>query len=167
MPNVAKPGEQKAEKDNNEENKDKQEGDQEGKPNEENKQENKEANEEQKKNLINLEEFSKLSPEEQKKILDKRVATKKVRCKNWPSCKDPNCIFAHPTETVRIINFINLFNIPFLFFSVPISLYALMEINVVIFIQVFLVNLDIIAQELDVLILIHLDLILEWECIQI
>ena len=108
MPNVAKPGEQKAEKDNNEENKDKQEGDQEGKTNEENKQENKEANEEQKKNLINLEEFSKLSPEKQKKILDKRVATKKIRCKNWPSCKDPNCIFAHPTETVRIIIFIIL-----------------------------------------------------------
>ena len=108
MPNVAKPGEQKAEKDNNEENKDKQEGDQEGKPNEENKQENKEVNEEQKKNLINLEEFSKLSPEEQKKILEKRVATKKIRCKNWPSCKDPNCIFAHPTETVRIIIFIFL-----------------------------------------------------------
>ena len=44
-----------------------------------------------------------MSPEEQKKILEKRVATKKVRCKNWPGCKDPNCIFAHPTETVSSI----------------------------------------------------------------
>ena len=43
-----------------------------------------------------------MTPEEQKKILEKRVATKKVRCKNWPSCKDPNCIFAHPTETVSL-----------------------------------------------------------------
>ena len=104
MPNAAKSGEQKIEKDNNEGNKDKPEGEQEGKPNEENKQEsNKEVNEEQKKNLIDLEEFNKLSPEEQKKILEKRVATKKIRCKNWPSCKDPNCIFAHPTETVRFI----------------------------------------------------------------
>jgi ribosomal protein S27E len=41
-----------------------------------------------------------MTPEEQKKILDNRVPAKKVRCKNWPSCKDPNCIFAHPTETV-------------------------------------------------------------------
>ena len=43
-----------------------------------------------------------MTPEEQKKILDQRVATKKVRCKNWPGCKDPNCIYSHPTETVSI-----------------------------------------------------------------
>ena len=114
MPNAAKPeGEQKTEN-NNEDNKGKQEGEQEGKSNEENKQENKEATEEHKKNLIDLEEFSKLSPEEQKKILDKRIATKKIRCKNWPSCKDPNCIFAHPTETVRLI-FYNIFYLVSLF----------------------------------------------------
>ena len=50
--------------------------------------------------MMELEEFNKLTPEEQKEVLAKRVATKKVRCKNWPNCKDPNCIFAHPTETV-------------------------------------------------------------------
>ena len=44
-----------------------------------------------------------MTPEEQKDILAKRVATRKVRCKNWPNCKDPNCIYAHPTETVSII----------------------------------------------------------------
>ena len=43
-----------------------------------------------------------MTPEEQKKILEKRVATKKIRCKNWPSCNDPNCIYTHPTETVSI-----------------------------------------------------------------
>ena len=61
---------------------------------------------EEKKNLIDQEAFNKLSPEEQKDILAKRVATKKVRCKNWPNCKDPNCIYAHPTETVSIMNLI-------------------------------------------------------------
>ena len=72
---------------------------------EENKGENNEASkltEEKKANLIDIETFNKMTPEEQKKILEKRVATKKVRCKNWPSCKDPNCIFAHPTETVSL-----------------------------------------------------------------
>ena len=117
--------------------------------------------------MIDLEEFSKLTPEEQKKILDKRVATKKIRCKNWPSCKDPNCIFAHPTETVRFKIFYNFFNIFFYLFSALISLHVPMEINVVIFIQAFLVNLDIFVQELDVPILIHLALILEWEWFQI
>ena len=58
-----------------------------------------------------IEAFNKLTPEEQKEYLAKRVPTKKVRCKNWPNCKDPTCIFAHPTETVSIffkhlINFI-------------------------------------------------------------
>ena len=43
-----------------------------------------------------------MSQEEQKQILEKREAKKKVRCKNWPNCKDPNCIYAHPTETVSI-----------------------------------------------------------------
>ena len=56
-----------------------------------------------------IEAFNKLTPEEQKEILAKRVATKKVRCKNWPNCKDPNCIYAHPTETVSII-FLIIFN---------------------------------------------------------
>ena len=50
-----------------------------------------------------------MSKEEQNEILSKRVATKKARCKNWPNCKDPNCIYAHPTQTVSInFNFIIL-----------------------------------------------------------
>jgi hypothetical protein len=62
-----------------------------------------------KKNLIDVEAFNKMSKEEQNEILSKRVATKKVRCKNWPNCKDPNCIYAHPTQTVSInFNFIIL-----------------------------------------------------------
>ena len=61
---------------------------------------------EEKKNLIDEEAFKKLSPEEQKDILDKRVASRKVRCKNWPNCKDPNCIYAHPTETVSLIKYL-------------------------------------------------------------
>ena len=53
-----------------------------------------------------------MSKEEQNEILSKRVATKKVRCKNWPNCKDPNCIYAHPTETVSIyFNFIFIINL--------------------------------------------------------
>ena len=44
--------------------------------------------------------------EEKKAILEKREAKKKVRCKNWPNCKDPNCEYTHPTKTVRIINII-------------------------------------------------------------
>ena len=72
---------------------------------EQTKNENTENAEEQNKKIIEMEEFNKLSPEEQKDILSKRVATKKVRCKNWPNCKDPNCIYAHPTETVS--NFYN------------------------------------------------------------
>lgn len=27
---------------------------------------------------------------------------KKVRCKNWPQCKETNCEYSHPTETVSI-----------------------------------------------------------------
>lgn len=50
--------------------------------------------------VIDEEAFKTLTPEEQKAILSKRVSEKKIRCKNWPNCKDPNCIFAHPTETV-------------------------------------------------------------------
>ena len=66
------------------------------------KNENTENVEEQNKKIIEMEEFNKLTPEEQKDTLSKRIATKKVRCKNWPNCKDPNCIYAHPTETVSI-----------------------------------------------------------------
>ena len=80
----------------------------------------------------------------------KRVATKKVRCKNWPNCKDPNCIYAHPTETVSIkkFNFIFIFLIYFFIKnSVHIFPLVLSEINAVIFIQIFLANSDIIAQE--------------------
>ena len=47
-----------------------------------------------------------MTPEEQKSILEKREAKKKIRCKNWPNCKDPNCEYTHPTQTVRI----NIFN---------------------------------------------------------
>ena len=48
-----------------------------------------------------------MTPEEQKSILEKREAKKKIRCKNWPNCKDPNCEYTHPTQTVRInFNFI-------------------------------------------------------------
>ena len=46
--------------------------------------------------------FEKLSPEEQKEKLSKRVATIKVRCKNWPNCTDPTCTYSHPTETVSV-----------------------------------------------------------------
>ena len=44
-----------------------------------------------------------MTPEEQKSILEKREAKKKIRCKNWPNCKDPNCQYTHPTQTVRIL----------------------------------------------------------------
>ena len=52
-----------------------------------------------------------MTPEEQKTILEKRIPTKKVRCKNWPSCKDPNCIFSHPTERVSFIRYFIIFYI--------------------------------------------------------
>jgi len=91
------------------ENKETQEGAQEVKEQGQNKEGN---TEEQKKNLIDVEAFNKMTPEEQKEILDKRVATKKVRCKNWPNCKDPNCIFAHPTETVIIFLFYFIIIVP-------------------------------------------------------
>lgn len=61
-----------------------------------------ELTEEQKKKMEEIEAFNNLTPEQQKEFLAKRVPTKKVRCKNWPNCKDPTCIFAHPTETVSI-----------------------------------------------------------------
>ena len=46
------------------------------------------------------EAFEKMTPEEQKEVLDKRVATKKVRCKNWPNCNDLTCIYSHPKKIV-------------------------------------------------------------------
>jgi len=46
--------------------------------------------------------FEKLSPEEQKEKLSKRVATIKVRCINWPNCTNPTCAYSHPTETVSV-----------------------------------------------------------------
>ena len=101
-----------------------------------------------------------MTPEEQKDILAKRVATRKVRCKNWPNCKDPNCIYAHPTETVSI----NIYYIFFSNYSVHIFLLVCMEINVVIYIRIFLVNMDIIVLELDVPIRILQELIRGWEC---
>ena len=57
--------------------------------------------------MMEQEAFAKLTPEEQKEILNKRIPSKKIRCKNWPNCKDPSCIFAHPTETV--ISFYNFY----------------------------------------------------------
>ena len=118
-----------------------------------------EMTEEQKKKMMEIEAFNKLTPEQQKEVLSKRVASKKVRCKNWPNCKDPTCIFSHPTETVSLLIFIS--------YSVLIFLHVHMEINVVISIQVFNVNMDFIVQELIVLILILQVLTLEWLCIQI
>ena len=110
IPNVTKAeGEEKNEKGNAEDNKEIQEGTQEVINKEENKDGN-QATEEQKQNQIDVESFNKMTPEEQKKILEKRVATKKVRCKNWPGFKDPNCIFAHPTETVSFILYFIIFN---------------------------------------------------------
>lgn len=32
------------------------------------------------------------------------VQKKKTRCKNWPNCNDPNCLYTHPTETVSLFN---------------------------------------------------------------
>ncbi len=101
-----------------------------------------------------------MTPEEQKDILAKRVATRKVRCKNWPNCKDPNCIYAHPIETVSI----NKYYIYFSNYSVHIFLLVCIEINVVIYIQIFLVNLDIIVLELDVPIPTLQGSTLEWVC---
>ena len=49
------------------------------------------------------EAFEKMTKEEQKEVLSKRVATWKVRCKNWPNCNDPTCIYSHPTEQVSYI----------------------------------------------------------------
>ena len=49
------------------------------------------------------EAFEKMSEEEQKKVLSNRVPTKKVRCRNWPNCNDPTCIYSHPTKTVNKI----------------------------------------------------------------
>ena len=83
-----------------------------------------------------------MSPEEQKEVLSKRVATKKIRCKNWPNCNDPTCEYSHPTETVSIILLLIFFYISALF-----SRNVLLEIIVVIYIQVSLVNMDIIVQE--------------------
>ena len=60
------------------------------------------------KKKITFEKFNELNPEEQKDLLSQRVAEKKIRCKNWPNCKDPNCIYAHPTETVSFNLIINL-----------------------------------------------------------
>lgn len=59
--------------------------------------------------MMEQEAFAKLTPEEQKDILNKRIPSKKVRCKNWPGCKDPSCIYAHPTETVIILIYIIFF----------------------------------------------------------
>ena len=97
-----------------------------------------------------------MSKEEQNEILAKRVATKKVRCKNWPNCKDPNCIYAHPTETVSIyFNFIS---------SAHIFQLVCMEINVAIYIQIYLANMDVYVLELDVPTPTLQVLILEWVC---
>jgi hypothetical protein len=60
---------------------------------------NTEPTEEDKKNKEITEEFNKMNEEEQKVFLEKRVPTKKVRCKNWPGCKNPTCEYTHPTQT--------------------------------------------------------------------
>ena len=99
-----------------------------------------------------------MSKEEQNEILSKRVATKKVRCKNWPNCKDPNCIYAHPTETVSIY-----FNFNFIY-SAHIFRLVCMEINVAIYIQIYLANMDVYVLELDVPTPTLQGLILEWVC---
>jgi hypothetical protein len=62
---------------------------------------NTEPTEEDKKNKEITEEFNKMNEEEQKVFLEKRVASKKVRCKNWPGCKNPTCEYTHPTQTVK------------------------------------------------------------------
>ena len=46
------------------------------------------------------EAFEKMTPEEQKEILSKRVPTIKTRCRNWPNCNNPTCLYSHPTENV-------------------------------------------------------------------
>jgi hypothetical protein len=61
--------------------------------------------------MMEIEAFNKMTPEEQKEKLAKRVPTKKIRCKNWPACKDPTCVFSHPTETVSIFILINIVSI--------------------------------------------------------
>ena len=75
--------------------------------NQENPEQKKELTEEENKKLMEQKAFEKLTPEEQKEVLAKRVPTKKVRCKNWPNCNDPTCIYSHPTETVRKFLFFN------------------------------------------------------------
>ena len=105
-----------------------------------------------------------MTPEEQKSILEKREAKKKIRCKNWPNCKDPNCEYTHPTQTVRIIFILLKKKKIKKKISVLIFQIVCLVINVVTFILMFLVNMVFIVRELDVLIHILQDGILEWEC---
>ena len=53
----------------------------------------------QKKKNEEIEAFNNMTKEEKNEFLEKRVASKKVRCKNWPNCKDPVCEYVHPKET--------------------------------------------------------------------
>ena len=53
-------------------------------------------------NEDNQNENNKLSPEELKELLAKRVPKKKIRCRNWPNCKDITCKYIHPTERVSL-----------------------------------------------------------------
>ena len=94
---------------------------------------NTEPTEEDKKNKEITEEFNKMNEEEQKVFLEKRVPTKKVRCKNWPGCKNPTCEYTHPTQTVKFLLIIFIY-------SVLIFLIACLVINVVLFILIFLAN---------------------------
>jgi hypothetical protein len=96
---------------------------------------NTEPTEEDKKNKEITEEFNKMNEEEQKVFLEKRVPTKKVRCKNWPGCKNPTCEYTHPTQTVKFLLIIFIY-------SVLIFLIVCSVINVVIFILIFLANMD-------------------------
>ena len=48
-----------------------------------------------------------MTEEEKKEVLAKRVATIKIRCRNWPNCTNPNCRYSHPTETVSKIIYEN------------------------------------------------------------
>ncbi|MCQ2821295.1 MAG: hypothetical protein MJ252_28885 [archaeon] len=47
-----------------------------------------------------MKEGEQINQEEKK--AEGEAVKKKTRCKNWPKCKDPNCLYAHPTETVII-----------------------------------------------------------------